>query len=128
MKKVLALCAALMLSGCASFTFNPKPPPVQTVVVAPTPPVIPPVADQLNLAPVHWTVYNSSELKDLSDKLTASGGNVVLFTLDDTNFKHLSDNLSDIKKFIGQQNAIILFLNKAANAPADAAKASAEKK
>jgi hypothetical protein len=128
MKKFLLILLMTSLTGCASLTINshptppvPPPPPTPIVVISSTPPITAPAIDPIILAPVTWTVYNSAELKNLSDKLAASGANVVLFTLDQTNFKNLSDNLSSIDSLVKQQNASINFLLKAANAPANAA-------
>jgi hypothetical protein len=118
MKKFLVIFALLSLTACATVKQEPN------LVITAAPPVAAPKADPLVLAPVQWHVYNSTELKKLSDSLAASGGNVVLFTLDETNFKNLSSNLVDVNKFIDQQNAIIDFLNKAANAPSKAAAAA----
>jgi hypothetical protein len=117
MKKFLvAATFAVSLAACTHVT----PPPPVTVIAA-SPPVAPPTADTITPAPVQWTVYNAAELKDLSTKLAATGNSVVLYTLDTDGFKNLSNNLVDIKRFIGQQNAIIQFLTKAANQPNQAA-------
>ena len=114
MKKIFSIIAlSLTLTACA--TTAPNPPPI---IIAPTPPVNPPKADPIVMAPVQWKVYSSDELKALAAK---NGGSFVLFTLDTDNFKHLNGNLVDIKRFIEQQNAIIDYLTKAANAPSEAA-------
>ena len=127
MKKFLVICAlSLSLAGCASLKIDthptpPPPAPAPIVVVAPTPPVVAPKPDPVTMAPVQWRAYNASDLKKLSDSTLANGGNVLLFTLDETNYKNLQDNLNSIDKYIRQQNAIVDFLNKAANAPSKAA-------
>ena len=114
MKKLLLICAlSLGLSGC--LTINPKPPPPPpAVVISSQPPVVPPVATPLTPAPVQWKVYNAAELKAMATTGTLPS---VLISLDEANFKNLANNLVDIKKYIDQQNVIITFLTKAANAP-----------
>ncbi len=120
MKQVFAgILIALALSACSTPTK-----PDNFTVIAPTPPVTAPKADPVVPAPVQWKVYTLDELK----ALVAERSSVLLFTLDEKNFKNLSGNLVDIKKYIDQQNEIIAYLTKAANAPSDAAKAANEKK
>lgn len=114
MKKFLAICAlAVSLSACVTIT-PPPPKPPAPVIISSQPPVVPPTATPLTPAPVQWHVYNTAELKAMATTGTLPP---VLITLDETNFKNLAGNLVDIKKFIDQQNVIITFLTKAANAP-----------
>ena len=117
MKRILLTLAALSLAACST-----TQPPVHVVVpVISIPPVAAPKPDPLVLNPVHWKVYNSTELKALGEQLTKDGGTVVLFTLDEPNFKTLNDNLVSIKSFIQQQDAEIDFYAKAIQVPTQTA-------
>ena len=117
-KVILALSLSFILIGCTTTT-SPNAPIVN--ILAPTPPVPMPQTNPIVIKPVQWKVYTLTELK----KLVASGGNVLLFTLDANNFKALGDNLTATDGFIQEQNKAIQFLFTAANAPANLAKASA---
>jgi hypothetical protein len=120
MKKIILLTMlAFTIAGCAHNT--PEP----VLVITAAPPVVAPALDPLVTAPVVWKAYNAAQLKVITDNLIATGGSIVLFTLDEANFKNLAENLKGIDKLVKQQNASIDFLTKAANAPADQAKAAA---
>ena len=118
LKTMTVIFTALTLVSCATTVEQPP------VIVAPTPPVIAPRVDPVNLRPIRWKVYTIAELKILIANAEKNGTNVVLFTLDGDNFKILSDNLVDIQKLVHQQQTVIVFLTTAANAPS----ASATKK
>jgi hypothetical protein len=113
MKNIFVIFAlAISLSGCVTITQQPKPP--APVVISSNPPVVPPTVKPVTPAPVQWKVYNASELKAMTATGTLPS---VIFTLDETNFKNLANNLVDIKNYIDQQKLIINFLTKAANVP-----------
>jgi len=126
MKNLFAIISlGLLLSGCGHLCVNRTQ---QIVIVAPAPHVHAPKIEPVKTAPVQWKVYNTNDLAALVQNSNKTGNQVILFALDEANFKLLNDNLSDIKRYIKQQNAAISFLDKAANAPADAADAAAAAK
>jgi hypothetical protein len=101
-----------MLSACTSI---PKPEP--TVIVSPTVPLVVPKISPVVIQPVQWKVYNSTELKSLGEELAKSNSQIILFTLDSTNFQNLNLNLADIKRYIAAQQQILDFLTKARTQP-----------
>lgn len=117
------VAAALSLGACTHLSLDDNRPDIH---VSPRAPVVAPKADPLSLKPVEWKVYNTTELKALADQIAQTGQNVVLFTLDEDNFKALSTNLTDIQSFIKQQNSVIIFLTKAANQQPDPSKPEAK--
>jgi hypothetical protein len=100
--KVILFC--VLLTGC---DISRKP----DVVVNPNAPVTAPVVDPLQVRDVQWKAYNKARLTELL--ATLKDDDVLLLALDEKNFKALSDNLVDINTHIGQQNAVIDFLEKA---------------
>ena len=123
MKKIITtLLLSLSLTGCAAIHSKYTQ---QIVIVAPAPHVHAPPIAPLHPAQVTWKVYNNNDLLALVQNANKSGTQVVLFTLDELNFKLLNSNLADINRYVKDQKAAITFLDKAANAPADAADAAA---
>ena len=124
MKNILSIISlGLFLSGCAQFCPKNEPP----VIIAPTPHVYAPKVNSVKPAPIKWQVYNTNDLASLVEKSRKSGNQIVLFALDEINFKLLNDNLADIKRYIQQKNEALDFLEKAANAPAEAASKDGKK-
>jgi len=118
MKNLLhIILVGLLLSGCAHFFQKPEPP---VVVVTTNPHVYAPKVESIKLSDVKWKVYNLNELKTLVESAKTSKDQIILFTLDEDNFKLLNNNLNDIKRYIKQKNEAFILLDKAANAPADA--------
>lgn len=119
MKKLLPIILiGSLLSGCAHF-FPKNEPPI--VIVTTNPHVYAPKVESVKLSEVKWKIYNINELKALVESAKTSKDQIVLFTLDEDNFKLLNNNLNDIKRYIKQKNEAFILLDKAANAPADAA-------
>lgn len=119
MKNLLTIVlVGSLLSGCAHFFQKPEPP---IVIVTTNPHVYAPKVDPIKLSEVKWKIYNINELKTLVENSKTFKDQIVLFTLDEENFKLLNNNLNDIKRYIKQKNEAFILLDKAANAPADAA-------
>ena len=101
----------LMLAACSTIPNQP------TVIIAPAVPVVIPKVSPIIVQPVQWKVYNSTELKTLGEELSKTNTQVILFTLDTTNFQNLNLNLADIKRYIASQQQVIDFLTKAQAQP-----------
>lgn len=110
MKKVTALLACVLLAGCAST----KPvkvytEPVKTQIAKPAQPR--PVV----LNNVNWMVVNKDNLQTFIDeqakKQNSNNPVFVAITIDD--YKKLSMNLAEIKRYIQQQKAVIVYYENA---------------
>jgi len=112
----LALIAVLGLAACGH-----KAEPETTIVVNTRPPIEAQKIDPLVLAPVKWKVLNNDAIKQLA----ASNENIVLFALDEDNFKALGTNLDDIKAYLKSQKTVIEGVVAAANV--DQTKTTTEK-
>jgi hypothetical protein len=104
MKKALiglSLLANVMLAGCE-----------HTVAVAPTvmPAAIAPTATPLTLNDVKWKILTKSDLEALVKQLDANPDpNFVIYTLDNGNFQALNLNLVEIRRFVLEQQQVIVF-------------------
>jgi len=56
---------------------------------------------------VEWIVINKDNYKEVFDKLSKSGRPIAVFGLTDQGYANLGLNLSDIRAYVQQQQAII---------------------
>jgi hypothetical protein len=103
-RNAILLCLLLTCS-CSQTTTIP--------VVQPDSPVAVPDAEAMNLASVQWHVMGLPELKQYVAKLEQSQQKqVLLFSLDTTNYNNLSQNLVEIERYINEQKAILAMVKK----------------
>lgn len=102
---LICLTIALsILSGCST---KVAPVEIQTSpAIRPT--LVLPAADVIKTRPVQWIVITEDNYQEVFAKLTADGKDVVLFGLTDEGYKNLSLNVSDLRTYIEQKNAIII--------------------
>jgi hypothetical protein len=88
------------------------------------PELVLPYADPIQARDVQWIVITPDNYEKVFNDLTKSGQPVVFFALTDKGYENISLNLSDIRAFIQQQQAIIAAYEgyyKESNAAIDAA-------
>jgi len=96
---------SLLLSGCSLFqttdqveiTTKPVNKPV-LVVASP---------DELNLRNVEWIIITKDNYEEVFAEVTSSGRPLALFALTDKGYENLGLNISDIRAYIEQQQAMI---------------------
>lgn len=67
-----------------------------------------PAADALNNnRPIEWFIITPDNAAEVYEKLAQKGRPLVLFGLTDKGYENLAMNLSDLRAFIQQKNAII---------------------
>ena len=93
------LAALVLITGCSALQA------IQTVpTIVPHPPVAIPTAQPMLLNPVAFKVMNAADLKAAAVGLQNTKS--VLLTLDPANYKNLSLNFVEIKRYIDELNAI----------------------
>jgi len=96
-----------LLGGC-SLLSAPKPQPIE---IRSTPVEKPqlslPNADELNLRGVEWVIITEENFEEQVAKVNESGRPVAFFALTDKGYENLGLNLSDLRAYIQQQQAII---------------------
>ena len=103
MKNIFLLLLLLCVASCASDI---------NVTASPTkfPEVKAPTAQPMNFQDMSWKIYNKADLLALIDQLSKNPDkNFALYTLDGTNFKALDSNLQEMRRFILEQQAVIVF-------------------
>jgi Cys-tRNA synthase (O-phospho-L-seryl-tRNA:Cys-tRNA synthase) len=66
-----------------------------------------PDADEVRMREIEWFIITEDNYEEVFTKLKESGNVVVLLGLTSTGYENLSLNLSDIRAFVQQQQAII---------------------
>lgn len=112
----------LAISGCSK--------PVEEIQVSAKPvdkpELVLPYADPITTRDVKWVIITPENYESVFSNLSKSGEAVVLFALTSDGYENLSLNLSDIRAFIQQQQAIIIAYEgyyKESNSAIDAANA-----
>ncbi len=100
------LILSLSVSGCALLTPKPREIEISTKPVE-KPRLELPKADQVRMRGVEWVVITKDNYKEVFEKLAKSGRPVAVFGLTDQGYANLGLNLSDIRAYVQQQQAII---------------------
>lgn len=97
---------SLSLAGCSLFTPLPTPIEIRSTPVE-KPTLTLPDADELNLRGVEWVILTPENFEDQVAKISKSGRPVVFFALTGEGYENLGLDLSEIRAYIQQQQAII---------------------
>lgn len=119
----LGFLTLFLVSACGK-------PPVQEIQISAKPvdkpELVLPYADPILMRDVQWVIITPENYEEVFNDLAKKGQPVVLLGLTDKGYENLALNLSDIRAFIQQQQAIILAYEgyyKQSNAAIDAANA-----
>jgi hypothetical protein len=116
----LGCLTLLLISACSK--------PVQEIQISAKPvdkpELVLPYADPIKARDVQWVIITPDNYEQVFNEMAKKGQPIVLFGLTDKGYENLSLNLSDIRAFIQQQQAIIVAYEgyyKQSNAAIDAA-------
>lgn len=111
----LALTLLLALAGCAATETPPVP------VESPTlfHPALPPGVQMRDL---NWLVLNREEARKLVEAAEKNNEPLVLFALSPEGFESLALNIQDIKRYILEQQNIILYYRSIGSTHSESAK------
>lgn len=116
----LGCLTLLLISACSK--------PVQEIQISAKPvdkpELVLPYADPIKVRDVQWVIITPDNYEQVFNEMAKKGQPIVLFGLTDKGYENLSLNLSDIRAFIQQQQAIIVAYEgyyKQSNAAIDAA-------
>jgi hypothetical protein len=106
-KAPLVALSSLLLTGC--FASSPR----EIEMVVREIPVVVPVPEMprpIELYPVEWHVITESNLEEKLDQLRRlQGGDVVLIALTPHHYENSALNLQELRRYIRQQQAIIVY-------------------
>lgn len=104
--KKLAILPLIFLAACAKEPVYTKP------VVVEKPKFVPPAISPANQAPFEWVVITKDNMQEKLAELEKTEGVVVLFALTPQGYQNLSMNVSELRRYIQQQNAVIAAMRK----------------
>ena len=96
-----------LLSGCLGRDAVPVPLEIRTQPVE-KPELILPTTDVLRMRDVEWTIITENNYEEVFTNLGKDGKIVAIFGLSEKGYSNLGLNLSDLRSYIQQQQAIIL--------------------
>jgi len=108
MKTVFILCMTILLTGCV----KPKERiVVDTQIIEKT---IPTVARprSVSLDDVKWYVVNRNNLEEFLERFSTANGQVVFAALSIKDYEKLSLNTEELRRYIRQQQQIIVYYEK----------------
>ena len=97
----------LSLGGC-SLLSSPKPQVIEiSSKPVEKPQLVLPRADEINLRDIKWVILTPENFDEQVAKISKDGRPVAFFSLTDKGYESLGMNLSDLRAYIQQQQAII---------------------
>lgn len=102
----LLLSSALVLQGCAS---APKERIVTQIQTVEREIPIQPRPKKLNLYDVEWYVVTPENYEDFRERFVKENGDFVFFAVSVPDYENMSLNLADIKRYLEQQKAVIIY-------------------
>ena len=108
MNKIVIALLVLVLTGCSTFRKPEEKIVVRTVVesydiplkVSPRP---------ISMTDVKWYTVTTDNIDEFEANFENSNGDLVFFAISVPHYENLSLNLADIRRFIEQQKAIIVY-------------------
>ena len=108
MNKLIIALLVLTMTGCSIFR-KPEPEIItRTVTVAPNIP-LKPAPRPIDMTDVNWYVVTTDNIEEFEKRFENETSDLVFFALSVPHYQNLSVNLSDIRRYIEQQQAIILY-------------------
>ena len=106
---VSSLSVALLLTtGCSLLSKPEEKIVTRTVTVAPDIPLKQPPRP-ISMSDVNWYVVTTDNIAEFEKRFENDNSDLVFFALSVPHYQNLSVNLADIKRFIEQQKAIIVY-------------------
>lgn len=115
LKKISAVSALLLLSGCSVFSQKPVEPRIVTVTkVVPLEIYQPPLPQEIALENVKFFVITKSNLEEQIAKIEKMlGGDLVVFALTPQAYENMAYNLQEIRRYVNQSKELILYYREA---------------
>ena len=108
MSKLIIILLALSMTGCSILSKPEERIVTRTVTVAPDIPLKQPPRP-ISMTDVNWYVVTTDNIAEFEKRFENDNSDLVFFALSVPHYQNLSVNLADIKRFIEQQKAIIVY-------------------
>ena len=106
---VLSLSAVLLLTtGCSAFRKPEEVVVTNTVVKAPDIP-LQPSPRPINMIDIKWYTVTTDNIDEFEKNFENDNGDLVFFAISVPHYQNLSLNLAEIRRYIEQQQSIIIY-------------------
>ena len=106
--KYLIILSITLMSGCSIFSKPEEVIVTRTVVQAPDIP-LKRMPRPINMTDVKWYTVTTDNIDEFEKNFETDNGDLVFFAISVPHYENLSLNLADIRRFIEQQKAIIVY-------------------
>jgi len=109
------ICMMIMLTACGERTLNISSAPITIPTQAP------PQPQPVRMLPVNWQVITSENLNTFVQQLQQSQNNQnqVFVAIQMTDYENLVLNLADLRRYIEQQQAVIVYYRAVTRTPSN---------
>ena len=114
-KKLVILTSLISLAGCSSLRMEPEIKTVTKIEQIQIPAVARP--KPLSLSDTRVFVVTKDNYEDFVKEFTESYGEVAYVALSMKDYENLAINIADIRRYLNQQQQIIVYYEKAINNP-----------
>lgn len=112
MKKLL-LALPLVLAACGS-----SPTVITRPVLHERAPFVPPAITPAQQQPIEWVVVTRDNAQDKFKEIESRAGSSTVFALSPQGYQNLSLNVAELRRYIEQQNSVIMAMRKYYEEPA----------
>ena len=102
------MAAVLLMTGCSLLSKPEEVIVTRTVTVAREIP-LKPSPRPISMTDVNWYVVTTDNIQEFEKRFENDNSDLVFFALSVPHYQNLSVNLADIKRYIEQQKAIIVY-------------------
>ena len=107
LNKLLLSSFIVVISGCSFLSKEPEI-VVQTKIIERNIPTQP-RPKKLELYDIKWYAVTSENFEEFNQKFEAENGNLVFFAISVPSYENMSLNMADIKRYLEQQKALIIY-------------------
>ena len=108
MNKLIIALLALTLTGCSAFRKPEEVVVTNTVIQAPNIP-LQTSPRPVNMIDIKWYTVTTDNIDDFEKNFENDNGDLVFFAISVPHYQNLSLNLAEIRRYIEQQQAIIIY-------------------
>jgi hypothetical protein len=108
MNKLIIALLVLTMTGCSTFRKPEEVVVTNTVIKAPNIP-LQPSPRPVNMIDIKWYTVTTDNIDEFEKNFENDNGDLVFFAISVPHYQNLSLNLAEIRRYLEQQQAIIIY-------------------